>query len=86
MVTSVHLLKAALAGEVRRVHLPISITFVQNKPLIKLQFSGPFSTLLPCYLKLKMLVICVQSPPPIIIYLIFSSVILFCEYECAGKQ
>ena len=86
MVTSVRLLKATMAGEVRRGHLIISIAFLQDKPLIKLQLGGPFSTLLPYYLKLQMLVIWVQSPSPMIIYLIFSSVILFCGYECAGKR
>lgn len=57
MVTFVHLLKAALTGEVRRGLLTISIAFLQDEPLIKLQLRGPFSMLLPYYLKPKMLVI-----------------------------
>lgn len=77
MVTAVCLLKAALAGKAGRGCLTISFTFLQDKPLITLQLRGLFSAHLPYYLKLKMLVIWIQNPPPIIVYLIFSSVILW---------
>lgn len=83
MVTSVHLLKAALAGEVGRGCLTHQHHLSPGYATDGIAAQRPF---LPYYLKLQMLVIWVQNPPPIITYLIFSSVILFCGYECACRQ
>jgi len=75
MVTSVHVLRAALAGEVRRGLLTISIAIFLDEPFITLQLRGRFSTLLPYYLKLKMLVIWVAGPPAVN----YQLVLFFCD-------